>query len=181
MKRLTPTRRGGIKCPTERPRSNGALRRGQPWTILALTCTRGKARFTSSPRRVRSSSTADPHRARALRRRAREPAPRPDADRGLDRQRMGRPVSRGPRPREIASRLRHRPLEELGARPTCAQVVPSSSAFLITSEHSSARTRRHPLVPHQTVTRTYTTRGIGLKILSSSHSPNGRRRMASRA
>ena len=52
------------------------------------------------PRRGgRGDRAAHPHRARALRRRAGGPAPRPDCDRGLDRQRMGGPLPRGARPR----------------------------------------------------------------------------------
>src|SRR5882724_5539034 len=50
---------------------------------------------------------------------------------------------------------------------SCAQVVPHLGAFLIIPAHSSARGRRESSVPHQTVARTYTTRGIGLKILVS--------------
>jgi hypothetical protein len=45
--------------------------------------------------------------------------------------------------------------------------VTDSGSFLITPAHSSARRRQGPLVPHQTVTRTYTRRGLGLKILVS--------------
>ena len=52
------------------------------------------------PRRGRRGDrAAHPDRAGALRRRARDPAPRPDCDRGLDRQRMGGPLPGGPRPR----------------------------------------------------------------------------------
>ena len=40
------------------PRSTPQKGRGQPWTILASTCTRGKARSTSSPTAARSSSSA---------------------------------------------------------------------------------------------------------------------------
>jgi hypothetical protein len=50
---------------------------------------------------------------------------------------------------------------------SCAQIVPNSSALLIIPAHSSARGRRESLVPQQTLTRTYTDRGIGLKILVS--------------
>jgi hypothetical protein len=50
---------------------------------------------------------------------------------------------------------------------SCAQTVPNSSAFLITPAHSSVRGRRKPCVSHQTVTRTYTDRDSGLKILVS--------------
>src|SRR5438309_1704522 len=71
-------------APQEHIAVNAAEGRGQPWTILASTCTRGKARSTSSPRGG-GHRAAHPHRARALRRRARAPVPRPDADRGLDR------------------------------------------------------------------------------------------------
>ena len=39
-------------------RSTPQRGRGQPWTILASTCTSGKARSTSSPRAARSSSGA---------------------------------------------------------------------------------------------------------------------------
>jgi hypothetical protein len=39
------------------PRSTPQKGRGQPWTILASTCTRGTARSTSSPRGMRSSSS----------------------------------------------------------------------------------------------------------------------------
>jgi hypothetical protein len=45
--------------------------------------------------------------------------------------------------------------------------VTDSGLFLITREHSSARGRREPRVPHQAVTHTYTDSGIGLKILCS--------------
>ncbi len=52
-----------------------------------------------------------------------------------------------------------RPGNRVGPRPDCAQVVPNSGAFLIIPAHSSARRRREPLVPHQTVTRTYSNLG----------------------
>ena len=52
-------------------------------------------------------------------------------------------------------------------RGICAQIVPNSCAFLIIPAHSSARDRRNPPVPHQTVTCTYEDLGIGLKILVS--------------
>jgi hypothetical protein len=71
---------------------------------------------------------------------------------------------------KLWQRLLGRPVSEsgrVGAGPVCAQVVPNSGAFLIIPARSSARGRRNPPVPHQTVTRTYTTRGIGLKILVS--------------
>src|SRR6267142_6176663 len=45
-------------APQEHTAVNAAERRGQPWTILASMCTRGKVRSTSSPRGVRSSSGA---------------------------------------------------------------------------------------------------------------------------
>src|SRR5262245_57490998 len=45
-------------APQEHFAVNAAEGRGQPWTILASTSTRGKARSTSSPRGVRSSSSA---------------------------------------------------------------------------------------------------------------------------
>src|SRR5215510_7427626 len=44
-------------APQELIAVNAAERRGQPWTILASTCTRGKARSTSSPMGARSSSS----------------------------------------------------------------------------------------------------------------------------
>jgi hypothetical protein len=55
--------------------------------------------------------------------------------------------------------------DPLGARPVCAQTLPNSSAFPIIPAHSSARRRREPPVPHQTVSRTYTDRGLGLSVL----------------
>ena len=45
--------------------------------------------------------------------------------------------------------------------------MPNSGSLLIIPAHSSARGRLHHLVPHQAVTRTYTDREIGLKILVS--------------
>ena len=50
--------------------------RGQPWTILASSCTSGKARSTSSPRAVRSSSGASgPSRSVSPRCSGPDPAP----------------------------------------------------------------------------------------------------------
>jgi hypothetical protein len=57
MKRLTPHSTWWHRLPHRETALTGALRRGQPWTIVASTCTRGKARSTSSPRAVRSSSS----------------------------------------------------------------------------------------------------------------------------
>src|SRR5215831_16859826 len=71
----------------------------------------------------------------------------------------------GEQARLSASQFRRGAQEERDS--VCAQVVPNSSAFLIIPAHSSARGRRKPRVPHQTVTRTYADRGIGLKILVS--------------
>ncbi len=56
-------------------------------------------------------------------------------------------------------------MTSVGARLVCDQIVTNVSAFLIIPAHSSARDCRDPVIPHQTVTRTYTDRGIGLKIL----------------
>jgi hypothetical protein len=62
------------------------------------------------PRREgRSDRAAPPDRARALRRGARPPAPRPGPDRGLDRERRGGPLSRGSRPRGHRRRPQLRP------------------------------------------------------------------------
>ncbi len=74
----------------------------------------------------------------------------------------------GPRPDDSAvAAAASRSSDSIGARPVCAQVVPKSSAFLITPAHSSTLGRRDSAVRHQTVTRSYTFRGIGLKILVS--------------
>src|SRR5262249_52187886 len=88
MKRLASRLTWWHKAPQEHLAVNAAEGRGQPWTILASRSTRGKARSTSSSRTVRSSS-AHPHRGRAVRRRARGRPRAPDSDRGLDRQRVG--------------------------------------------------------------------------------------------
>ncbi len=53
----------------------------------------------------------------------------------------------------------------VGARSVCAQTVPNSGVLRRIPAHSSAWGRREPRVPHQIVTRTYTDRGIGPKIL----------------
>ena len=84
MKRLATRLTWWHNAPQEHLAVNAAEGRGQPWIILASTCTRGKARFRSLPRGC-DLRTADPYRARALRRRAGSPAPCPGADRGLDR------------------------------------------------------------------------------------------------
>src|SRR5439155_16826881 len=51
MKRLTPSSTWWHTLPHRENALNGARGGGQPWTMLASTCTRRKARFASSPRR----------------------------------------------------------------------------------------------------------------------------------
>jgi L-ascorbate metabolism protein UlaG (beta-lactamase superfamily) len=66
MKRLASRLTWWHRLPhTSTPRSTPQEGRGQPWTILASTSTRGTARFTSLPRGVRSSSSGSAPRASA--------------------------------------------------------------------------------------------------------------------
>ncbi len=109
MKRLASRLAWWHMLPHKSTRAvNAAERRGQPWTILASTCTRGKARFVYSGRGGRVDRAADPDRARALRGRARRAAPGADPARGLDGQPVGGALSRaaGARGHRRRSQLR---------------------------------------------------------------------------
>src|SRR5262245_15697382 len=58
MKRLASRLTWWHNAPQEQSAVNAAEGRGQPWTILASTSTRGTARSISSPKGVRWSSSA---------------------------------------------------------------------------------------------------------------------------
>src|SRR5262245_3757364 len=58
MKWLTPLDVVAYAAPQSEPRSTPQAEGGQPWTILASTCTRRKTRSASWARRARSSSGA---------------------------------------------------------------------------------------------------------------------------
>jgi hypothetical protein len=85
-------------APQELPAVNAAERRGQPWSILASTSTRGTVKSVSWLRAANWwSSASAPSPSASPPCSASGPGAHPH--RGLDRQRMGGSVSRGPRPR----------------------------------------------------------------------------------